>query len=73
MDALMTELAIDPTARRRRLWAAAGIVVLNFVGFIIFRGTNIQKHHFRKDPRRPIFGKPACANTRRTTPLWMCS
>jgi protein-S-isoprenylcysteine O-methyltransferase Ste14 len=40
-------------------WAVAGIVILNFVGYTIFRGTNIQKHHFRKDPKRPIWGKPA--------------
>ena len=40
-------------------WAAAGIVVLNFVGFIIFRGANIQKHCFRKNPTKPIWGRPA--------------
>jgi delta14-sterol reductase len=40
-------------------WAVAAIVVLNIVGYIIFRGANIQKHHFRKDPTRPVWGKPA--------------
>ena len=28
-------------------WAIAGILALNFTGFAIFRGTNIQKHYFR--------------------------
>jgi protein-S-isoprenylcysteine O-methyltransferase Ste14 len=40
------------------LWAIIGIVVLNFVGYTIFRGTNIQKHKFRKDPSKPIWGRP---------------
>jgi protein-S-isoprenylcysteine O-methyltransferase Ste14 len=40
-------------------WAIAGLVLLNFTGFAIFRGTNIQKHRFRKNPERPIWGKPA--------------
>ena len=39
--------------------AIAGLVLLNFVGFAIFRGTNIQKHRFRKDPDRPVWGQPA--------------
>jgi protein-S-isoprenylcysteine O-methyltransferase Ste14 len=41
------------------LWAVVGIVLLNILGYVIFRGTNIQKHHFRKDPSRPVWGKPA--------------
>jgi protein-S-isoprenylcysteine O-methyltransferase Ste14 len=40
-------------------WGAAGIVLLNIAGYVIFRGTNIQKHKFRKNPRQPIWGKPA--------------
>jgi protein-S-isoprenylcysteine O-methyltransferase Ste14 len=40
-------------------WATAGIVLLNFTGYAIFRGTNLQKHNFRKDPTRPIWGRPA--------------
>jgi protein-S-isoprenylcysteine O-methyltransferase Ste14 len=40
-------------------WATAGIVVLNFTGYAIFRGTNIQKHRFRKDPQQPVWSKPA--------------
>jgi protein-S-isoprenylcysteine O-methyltransferase Ste14 len=39
--------------------AIAGLVLLNFAGFVIFRGTNIQKHRFRKDPERPVWGRPA--------------
>ncbi len=41
------------------IWAAIGIVIMNFTGYTIFRGTNIQKHKFRKDPSKPIWGKPA--------------
>jgi delta14-sterol reductase/lamin-B receptor len=40
-------------------WGAAVIIIINTVGFIIFRGTNIQKHRFRNDPKRLIWGKPA--------------
>ncbi|HEY2382050.1 MAG TPA: DUF1295 domain-containing protein, partial [Terriglobia bacterium] len=35
------------------------IVALNLAGFVIFRGANIQKHKFRKNPDRPVWGKPA--------------
>ena len=35
-------------------WAYVPIVLLHFAGFTIFRGTNIQKHYFRKDPERPL-------------------
>ena len=37
---------------------AAGLVALNVIGFVIFRGANIQKHRFRKDPQAPVWGKP---------------
>ncbi len=40
-------------------WALAMIVVLNVIGYSIFRGTNIQKHKFRRDPSTPVWGKPA--------------
>jgi Delta14-sterol reductase len=50
--------------------AVAGIVLLNLIGFIIFRGANIQKHRFRLDPQRPVWGKPAeVIQTARGTPL----
>ena len=39
-------------------WGVIGIVLLNMVGYVIFRGANIQKHKFRKNPRQPIWGKP---------------
>ena len=35
------------------------LVVLNLAGYAIFRGANIQKHRFRKDPRGLVWGKPA--------------
>ncbi|GBG76910.1 hypothetical protein CBR_g23124 [Chara braunii] len=33
-------------------------VVIFIVGFIIFRGTNLQKHRFKQDPKALIWGKP---------------
>jgi protein-S-isoprenylcysteine O-methyltransferase Ste14 len=39
------------------IWGAALIVVLNFLGYYIFRAVNIQKHHFRQNPEKPIWGK----------------
>jgi len=38
--------------------ATAGIVVLNLAGYVIFRASNIQKHRFRRDPTRPVWGRP---------------
>jgi protein-S-isoprenylcysteine O-methyltransferase Ste14 len=40
-------------------WAVLGIVAINAAGYIIFRGANIQKHRFRKNPERFVWGKPA--------------
>jgi Delta14-sterol reductase len=40
-------------------WGTAGIVALNVAGFVVFRWANIQKHHFRSDPSRPVWGRPA--------------
>ena len=34
------------------------IVLLNLGGYYVFRTVNLQKHNFRKDPTRPIWGKP---------------
>lgn len=38
--------------------ATAGIVALNMAGYAIFRSANIQKHRFRSDPTRPVWGRP---------------
>jgi len=38
--------------------AAAGIVALNMAGYAVFRASNIQKHRFRRDPTRPVWGRP---------------
>jgi steroid 5-alpha reductase family enzyme len=38
--------------------AAAGIVLLNTLGFVIFRGANAQKHRFRKNPEGKVWGRP---------------
>lgn len=51
-------------------WAVIPIAVLNFAGFAIFRGANIQKHNFRKDPEKPIWGqKPEYILTQKGTTL----
>jgi len=39
------------------LWGIVGIVALNLTGYFIFRRSNIQKHKFRKDPERPVWGR----------------
>ena len=47
-------------------WAALAIVALNLLGFWIFRSSNLQKHRFRNDPTREIWGeKPECIETAR--------
>lgn len=38
--------------------AAAGLIVLNFAGYFVFRDSNLQKQRFRRDPSRPIWGRP---------------
>lgn len=37
--------------------ATAGIVALNMAGYAIFRSVNIQKHRFRRDPSRAVWGR----------------
>ena len=34
------------------------LVALNLTGYVIFRGTNLQKHKFRKNPAGLVWGKP---------------
>jgi protein-S-isoprenylcysteine O-methyltransferase Ste14 len=38
-------------------WATVLLVLLFTAGYLIFRITNLQKHHFRQDPHRTIWGK----------------
>ncbi|MEY9706396.1 DUF1295 domain-containing protein [Bradyrhizobium diazoefficiens] len=40
-------------------WGAAAIVLLNVVGYIVFRGANLQKHRFRDDSTQPVWRRPA--------------
>jgi len=40
-------------------WGIAAIVALNLCGYTIFRGANIQKHYFRRNPNRAVWGRPA--------------
>jgi delta14-sterol reductase/lamin-B receptor len=52
------------------LWALGLIVVLNFVGYYVFRASNLQKHHFRTRPDAKIWGKaPEFIQTQRGTKL----
>lgn len=52
------------------IWAVAGIVVLNFAGYFIFRTSNLQKHAFRTNPDALIWGKkPTFLQTKRGTKL----
>jgi len=45
-------------------WALGLVVVLNALGFWIFRTSNLQKHRFRSDPKRKIWGdKPEYIKT----------
>lgn len=52
------------------VWAAAVLFVLNFAGYVIFRDANLQKQRFRRDPTRPVWGKPPkVLRTKRGTAL----
>jgi protein-S-isoprenylcysteine O-methyltransferase Ste14 len=51
-------------------WAAVGILILNFLGYTVFRDSNLQKQRFRRDPNRPVWGAPPRSlETRRGTKL----
>jgi protein-S-isoprenylcysteine O-methyltransferase Ste14 len=51
-------------------WGALGIVLLNLLGFYIFRTSNLQKHRFSSDPMEPIWGeKPDFIETEHGTLL----
>jgi delta14-sterol reductase len=39
------------------IWGIAALVGLNLTGYWIFRGANLQKHRFRKDPAALVWGK----------------
>jgi protein-S-isoprenylcysteine O-methyltransferase Ste14 len=38
-------------------WGVVCIVLLNLCGYVIFRGANIQKHQFRKNPALTVWGR----------------
>jgi delta14-sterol reductase len=39
------------------LWQVVALSALYVMGFVLFRGSNQQKHQFKADPTRPIWGK----------------
>jgi len=39
--------------------AIISIVALNVAGYVVFRGSNIQKHRFRQNPASPVWGRSA--------------
>jgi protein-S-isoprenylcysteine O-methyltransferase Ste14 len=46
------------------VWAAGAVAALGLTGFWIFRTANLQKHRFRSDPTRKIWGeKPEVIET----------
>jgi len=52
------------------IWAVVGITALNMLGYVIFRGSNLQKHRFRRDPATRVWGRPAqFIQTKRGTKL----
>jgi protein-S-isoprenylcysteine O-methyltransferase Ste14 len=51
-------------------WAVVLFALLFTAGYLIFRITNLQKHRFRQDPERPIWGrKPEYIPTRHGSKL----
>jgi hypothetical protein len=51
-------------------WAVAGIALLHLCGYVVFRDSNLQKQRFRRDPSKPVWGKPPrTLQTRRGTQL----
>jgi len=51
-------------------WAVAALVLLFAAGYLAFRLTNLQKHRFRENPDRPIWGrKPQYIQTRQGSKL----
>jgi len=39
------------------VWALCGLIALNMAGYYIFRTANLQKHRFRSNALRPIWGR----------------
>ena len=51
-------------------WGATAVVLLNALGYFIFRTSNLQKHRFSSDPMQPIWGeKPEFIKTQQGTLL----
>lgn len=49
---------------------AAAVILLNFLGYIIFRDSNLQKQRFRRAPTNPVWGRPPLTlKTKRGTEL----
>jgi len=51
------------------LWGCGLIILLNFLGYSIFRGANGQKDDFRRDPNSPTVAHLKYMNTERGTKL----
>lgn len=50
-------------------YCLAGIALLNFIGYFIFRGSNSQKNEFRKNPNNPALAHLESIPTTRTKRL----
>jgi hypothetical protein len=51
----------------------AAIAALSVAGYVVFRGSNLQKHRFRLDPARPVWGRPARVIRTARGPLLLAS
>ena len=38
-------------------WGVGGVLLLNSLGYYVFRSSNLQKHRFSSDPMRPVWGE----------------
>jgi delta14-sterol reductase len=53
--------------------ALVGVAALNLSGYVVFRGANLQKHRFRRDPERPVWGRPPHVIRTAAGPLLLAS
>jgi Delta14-sterol reductase len=53
--------------------AMTALIVLNMAGYAIFRSANLQKHRFRQDPQRLVWGRPPRAIHTAHGPLLLTS
>ncbi len=50
-------------------WATVAVLIVQTVGYLAFRGSNLQKDRFRRDPNSPQVKHVKYINTKRGTKL----